>query len=77
MDEADWEGINAEIHRIARVHGCQVIVNGVYPTLKYYLRLMSNTVEFIDHYVECMEADDTIKFQHKKTWNDIVGGNSR
>ena len=72
MDGADWNAINAEISRISQIHGCQVIVNGVYSTLKYYLRLLSDTAEFIDCYVECMKTDETIKFQHKTMWNDVV-----
>ena len=72
MDCADWNGLNQEIQRIARIHGCQVIVNGVYPTLMYYLRLLKDTAEFVDNYVECMKNDDTIKFQHKAMWNDLV-----
>ena len=72
MENADWNNINTEIQRIAQIHGCQVIVNGVYSTLKYYLRLLSNTAEFIDCYVECMKVDETIKFQHKTMWNDVV-----
>jgi DNA (cytosine-5)-methyltransferase 1 len=74
MDKADWNGINEEISRISQIHGCQVIVNGVYDTLKYYLRLLSDTAEFIERYVDCMKADDTIKFQHKTMWNDVVSG---
>jgi DNA (cytosine-5)-methyltransferase 1 len=33
MDNADWTAINTEIRRISHIHGCQVIVNGVYSTL--------------------------------------------
>ncbi|MBI5042485.1 MAG: DNA cytosine methyltransferase, partial [Nitrospirae bacterium] len=38
----DGENINKEISRILKIHGCQVIVNGIYPSLKYYLRLLHN-----------------------------------
>lgn len=72
MDAADWETIDNEVSRIARIHGCQVIVNGVYSTLKYYLRLMNDPAEFIDKYVELMKHDETVKFQHKEVWNDLV-----
>jgi DNA (cytosine-5)-methyltransferase 1 len=74
MDKADWDGINEEITRIAKIHGCQVIVNGVFETLKYYLRLLADTAVFIDYYVEAMKTDDTIKFEHKTMWNDLVRG---
>jgi len=72
MDNADWKTIDEEIKRISRIHGCQVIVDGVYPTLKYYLRLLSDTADFIDFYVENMKTDDTIKYQHKIMWNKVV-----
>lgn len=72
MDSADWENIDKEVIRIRQIHGCQVIVNGVYTTLKYYLRLLNDPAEFIDKYVELMKHDETIKFQHKTVWNDLV-----
>ncbi|MBR6844954.1 MAG: hypothetical protein IKM79_07670 [Bacteroidales bacterium] len=72
MDSADWEAIENEVARISQIHGCQVIVNGVYTTLKYYLRLMNDPAEFIDRYVELMKHDETVKFQHKTAWNDLV-----
>ena len=72
MVNANCNAIRVEIDRIAKIHGCQVIVNGVYSTLEYYLRLLSDTADFIDWYVECMKADETIKFQHKTKWNDII-----
>ncbi|MCD7845722.1 MAG: DNA cytosine methyltransferase [Oscillospiraceae bacterium] len=72
MDIADWDGIEAEIQRISQIHGCQVIVNGVYSTLKYYLRLLEDPAEFVDRYVELLKVDESIKFQHKTAWNDII-----
>lgn len=72
MDSADWDSIDNEIKRISQIHGCQVIVNGVYSSLKYYLRLMKDPAEFIDRYVELLKQDETVKFQHKVAWNDLV-----
>lgn len=72
MDAADWKAIDDEIKRISQIHGCQVIVNGVYSTLKYYLRLMKDPAEFIDRYVELLKIDETVKFQHKVAWNYLV-----
>lgn len=74
MDSADWEAIEVEVARISQIHGCQVIVNGVYTTLKYYLRLLNDPAEFIDKYVELLKHDETVKFQHKTAWNDIISG---
>ena len=76
MDDADWIGINDEIARISRIHGCQVIVNGVYATLRYYLRLLFDPTVFIRKYVDLLKIDESIKFQHKTVWNDVVSGTS-
>lgn len=43
MSNASWDEIENRIFGILQIHGCEVIVNGVYTTLKYYLRLLSNT----------------------------------
>lgn len=72
MNSADWDSIELEVQRISQIHGCQVIVNGVYTTLKYYLRLVIDPAEFIDRYVELLKKDETIKFQHKTAWNEII-----
>ena len=45
MSNASWDEIENRISRILQIHGCEVIVNGVYTTLKYYLRLLSNTAD--------------------------------
>ena len=72
MSNASWDEIQNRISRILQIHGCEVIVNGVYTTLKYYLRLLSNKADFIDKYVELLKSDDTIKYEHKITWNNII-----
>lgn len=72
MDSADWDSIDNEIEKISKIHGCQVIVNGVYSTLKYYLRLIKDPSEFIDNYVELLKVDKNIKYQHKIKWNEII-----
>lgn len=72
MSGADWEQIENKISHISQIHGCEVIVNGVYTTLKYYLRLLSSTADFVDKYVELLKNDETIKFEHKITWNNII-----
>lgn len=74
MDRADWEEINNQINFIARQHGCQVIVNGVYSTLRYYLRTLKDTNDFISRYIENMKSDSTVKYDHKVAWNKIVSG---
>lgn len=68
----EWDEITQEVIRIQREHGCQVIVNGVLDTIKYYLRLLKNPDDFVTNYVALVESDQTIKYAHKMAWNNIV-----
>jgi DNA (cytosine-5)-methyltransferase 1 len=72
IDLSQTHEINAEIERIKNIHGCHVIVNGLTNSLNYYLRLLSNTSEFIENYVSLIEKDTALKFEHKSEWNKIV-----
>ncbi len=71
MDSANWDEINKEIDLIDRRHGCQVIVNGVYSTLRYYLRLLKDPAEFIEHYVELLKSDENVKYPQQLAWNEL------
>lgn len=71
MDSADWTSINTEIENISHKHGCQVIVNGVYSTLKYYLRLLKDPAEFIEKYVYLLQHDENVKYPQQIAWNEI------
>lgn len=72
MDSADVDEIEKIIEKIAHIHGCQIIVNGVYSSIRYYLRMLSDPAEFVDKYVELLKTDDAVKFQHKEAWNEVV-----
>ncbi len=64
--------IEEDIKQIKNVHGCQLIVNGVLPTIKYYLRLLETPSTFIEYYVALLDNDDSIKFEHKQAWNTLI-----
>lgn len=74
IEQSEEEKINEQISEIAKLHGCQVIVNGIMPSLKYYLRLLKDPSEFIEHYVDNLKGDRTVKFEHRDIWNKIVAG---
>ena len=40
--------------------------------LRYYQRLLKDPAELIDNYIALLKSDETIKFQHKIAWNDII-----
>lgn len=71
-EKEEYKNIESEIQRIKNVHGCQLIVNGIMPTLKYYLRLLDNTFEFVENYVNLLETDNALKFEHKERWNKLI-----
>jgi DNA (cytosine-5)-methyltransferase 1 len=71
-DKDEYIKIEEEIRRIKNVHGCQLIVDNIMQTLKYYLRLLTNTFEFIENYVNLLEADNALKFEHKERWNYLI-----
>jgi DNA (cytosine-5)-methyltransferase 1 len=72
IDASQADEINKEVERIKNIHGCHVIANGLTNSLKYYLRLLSDTSEFIENYVNLIETDTALKFEHKTEWNNII-----
>lgn len=61
-----------EISEIDNNHGCQIIINGTIPTLKYYLRLISSLDKFINKYSMLIESDSELQIDHKIKWNEIL-----
>lgn len=74
IDTSQQVEIDQEVDRIKNIHGCHVIANGLTHSLKYYLRLLTDTSEFIENYVNLIENDTALKFEHKKQWNTIISG---
>lgn len=52
--------------------GCQIIVNGVIPTLRYSLRLVSDPAAIFQSYTALMNSDPAIGHEHRVQWNNIV-----
>lgn len=55
-------------------NGCEIIVNGVYETIKYYLRLLSTTNEFIHNYTELLSCDPDLDYEQRIAWNAVCEG---
>jgi DNA (cytosine-5)-methyltransferase 1 len=60
------------IDETKKIHGCQIVANGLIPTLKYYFRLISNLEEFVDIYSNLIENDNELKNIHKEKWNELL-----
>lgn len=71
IDPDDYNEIVSKINDLRSEHGCQLIVNGLVPTLKYYLRLISNLDDFIHRFNELIMDDRELKVDHKERWSQI------
>jgi DNA (cytosine-5)-methyltransferase 1 len=71
----DYESVVREIEKYKKVHPCQIIVNGVIPSLKYYMRLVSNPQDIVDEYTKWLEFEyqraSGIKREHLRIWQEI------
>lgn len=64
---------NAQLaFEIQQEHGCQLIINGLYPSLKYYLRLITAPKEFLDKYIELVENDTELQSVHKERLQELM-----
>lgn len=73
--EDERVAIDDMVCKIREQHGCQIIVNGVFPTIKYYLRLLDNTDIFLERYVKNLSDNTEINYEHKLAWNKVCGEN--
>ena len=68
----DKEEISSLLAQLQAEHGCQVIINGVLPTIKYYLRLINSLEQFINDFNQLIEKDTELKKIHKEQWNHLL-----
>lgn len=69
--ERDADAISNKVITLKVEHGCQLIINGLIPTIKYYLRLIDNTENFINIFTELIMQDKELKTEHKEKWKKI------
>ncbi|MFX4231413.1 DNA methyltransferase [Aliarcobacter butzleri] len=60
------------IYEVKKEHGCQIIVNGIIHTLKYYLRLVNNLEDFINIYISNIMCDRELKTEHKEKLIELI-----
>lgn len=68
------DAVQQEVENVKRLLGCQMIVNGVLPSIKYYLRLLSNPGSVLPVYAKELETDKAIGFEHRDVWNKVATG---
>ena len=69
--EADEE-LAEQIANIQAMYHCQIIVNGVLPTLKYYLRLLSDPSQVLPEYAALLKSEKAVSHEHREVWNKIA-----
>lgn len=62
------------IQRIRNSHGAEVIVNGVLPTIRYFLRLLKRPASIFPLYVDLLAHDPSISYEQREKWNQVVIG---
>jgi DNA (cytosine-5)-methyltransferase 1 len=72
LRESDKSEIEYLIDNLKKEHGCQIIINGLLPTIKYYLRLLTSLEEFVSNYSDLVGKDTEIKKIHKEKWNELM-----
>jgi DNA (cytosine-5)-methyltransferase 1 len=65
------EAIAEQIGAFYRSNGCEIIVNGIFETIRYYLRLIGSVDEFIARYVDHLASDDDLSYEHRIAWNAV------
>lgn len=68
----DQAEISDIIYNVCVNHGCQIINNGLLPTIKYYLRLITDLGRFVNIYSKAVEEDDELQYVHKEYWNSLI-----
>lgn len=72
IKESDKNDIISIVGQVEREHGCQIIINGLLSTIRYYLRLISKLDDFIFQYSREIEIDTELQPIHKEKWNEII-----
>lgn len=60
------------IRDVYKNHGCQIITNGVLPTIKYYLRMAKSPKRFIENYSKNLSVHHSVTKDQLSEWNQIV-----
>jgi DNA (cytosine-5)-methyltransferase 1 len=75
--EEEKDDIAGLVYQIRKEHGCEIIINGLIPSIRYYLRLIGSTKDFLDKYNENLKLEintsSEIKEEHLQAWIQLLG----
>jgi len=76
IKQGEEDKILEVVEEIRNKHGCEVIVNGLIHSLKYYLRLLNEPSKFIDNYTKNLEIEFSKTTEIKKEqiikWKELL-----
>ncbi len=76
IKEGEEREVSDAVKEIRERHGCEVIINGLVHSLKYYLRLLNEPSGFINNYTKnlIIEFSKTteIKKEHIEKWKELL-----
>lgn len=72
ITQNELDEVSDLVDKIQQEHGCQLIINGLYPSLKYYLRLISEPRLFLNRYIELVEQDNELQMVHKQKLQELL-----
>ena len=75
--EEDSTEISKLINDFRRSNGCEIIVNGVLETIKYYMRLIDSPSSFINRYTDLVESDEDLDYEQRLAWNTVCAQRSQ
>ena len=71
----NYKSVMQKIEKYHKLHPCEIVVDGVIPSLKYYLRLLRNPQDIIGEYTKWLEFEyqraSGIKREHLRVWREI------
>lgn len=74
VNDADSSSVS-EARRLAKIQtGCQVVTNGVWPSIAYYLRLIESLDGIAERYAELVRADPDVRKPQKTSLDKLIGG---
>ena len=72
IQDKEKSNILEVVELVKNEHGCQIITNGVIDTIKYYLRLVNCSHNFLNNYLRNIEIDTELKKEHKDITNLLI-----
>lgn len=69
--DTEEDKIQQKVKSLHNEHGCQLIINGIIPTIKYYLRLVEDVNKVFDKFTTNIIKDSELKLVHKQEWKKI------